>query len=179
MTATRPVLPLTGGCSCGTIRYEITAFPLLLYSCNCTECQTASGSAFALNMPVATPDFHIRQGQPRGWRRPSPSGADVTSWFCGDCGGRLYGERKGRPESVNIRAGTLDDTGWLTPVAHMFMRSAQPWIAQSRILPAADAESHDIGPADFRPLAEKWRAMWPEFFPPNELNRGPRASADP
>ena len=61
----------------------------------------------------------------------------------------------------------VDDTGWLTPVAHMFMRSAQPWIAQSRILPAADAESRDIGPADFRPLAEKWRAMWPEFFPPN------------
>jgi hypothetical protein len=33
-------------------------------------------------------------------------------------------------------------------------------------LPAADAECHEIGPADFRTLAEKWRAMWPEFFPP-------------
>jgi hypothetical protein len=161
MSARRPTLPLTGGCSCGAIRYEITSFPLLLYVCNCTDCQTASGSAFALNMPVATTAFQIWQGQPRGWRHLSPSGADVTSWFCGDCGARIYGSRNSRPESVNLRAGTLDDTGWLAPVAHMFMKSAQPWV-----LPAADAECHEIGPDDFRPLAEKWRATWPEFFLP-------------
>jgi len=53
MRSTRPALPITGGCSCGAIRYEIASFPLLLYTCNCTDCQTASGSAFALNMPVA------------------------------------------------------------------------------------------------------------------------------
>lgn len=159
MNATRPTLPMTGGCSCGAIRYEIASFPLLLYTCNCTECQTASGSAFALNMPVATGDFHILKGEPKGWRRASPSGADVTSWFCGDCGGRIYGERKGRPETINIRAGTLDDTKWLVPVAHMFMRSAQPWIQA-----APNAECHEIGPDDFRPLAKKWRAMWPDFF---------------
>ena len=166
MSARRPALPIAGGCSCGAIRYEIMSFPLLLYTCNCTECQTASGSAFALNMPVAAKDLRIRQGKPLGWRRPSPSGADVTSRFCGDCGGRIYGERAGRPESVNLRAGTLDDTSWLTPVAHMFMRSAQPWVAPW-ISPTADAECHEVGPDDFHPLAKKWRAMWPEFFPPD------------
>ena len=160
MRSTRPSLPMTGGCSCGAIRYEIASFPLLLYTCNCTDCQTASGSAFALNMPILTKDFHVLQGEPKGWRRPSPTGADVTSWFCGDCGGRIYGERAGRPETINIRAGTLDDTTWLVPIAHMFMRSAQSWT-----LPAADAECHVIGPEDFRPLGEKWRAMWPDFFP--------------
>jgi hypothetical protein len=160
MNATKPKLPMTGGCSCGAIRYEIASFPLLLYTCSCTDCQTASGSAFALNMPVATKDFRIQQGKLKGWRRPSPTGADVTSWFCGECGGRIYGERAGRPESINIRAGTLDETKWLVPIAHLFLRSAQPWV-----LPAADAECHEIGPNDFRPLAEKWRAMWPEFLP--------------
>ena len=162
MIATRPVLPMRGGCSCGTIRYEITSFPLLLYTCNCTECQTASGSAFALNMPVATRGFHILSGAAKGWRRSSPSGADVTSWFCGDCGARIYGERAGRPESMNVRAGTLDETGWLNPVAHMFMASAQPWV-----LPANGAECHEMSPPDFRQLAGIWQAKWPEFFPPN------------
>ena len=38
---------------------QITSFPLLLYSCNCTNCQTASGSAFALNMPVLAEDFQF------------------------------------------------------------------------------------------------------------------------
>ena len=62
---------------------------------------------------------------------------------------------------MNVRAGTLDDTSWLKPVAHIFVKSAQPWIK-----PAADAECYDTSPPDFGPLAQKWRVMWPEFFPP-------------
>jgi hypothetical protein len=161
MTVKRPSLPMAGGCSCGAIRYEITSFPQLLYSCNCTNCQTASGSAFALNMPVATENFRVLRGEPKGWHRLSTSGAEVTSWFCGDCGARIYGSRKSRPQSMNLRAGTLDDTGWLIPAGHIFMSSAQPWIQ-----PAAGAACYEMEPPDFRPLAEKWRAMWPEFFPP-------------
>ena len=160
MSAARPVLPMTGGCSCRAIRYEIASLPLLLYTCNCTDCQTASGSAFALNMPVLTKDFRILQGQPKGWRRQSPSGADVTSWFCGECGARLYGERQGRPQIMNLRAGTLDDTSWLTPLAHFYTGSAQAWVQ-----PATGAECHELQPADFSALMIKWRAMWPEFFP--------------
>jgi hypothetical protein len=150
---------MTGGCPCGAIRYQIASFPLLLYTCNCTNCQRASGSAFALNMPVSAGDFHILQGEPKPWRHTSPTGIAVISWFYGDCGGRLYGDRAGRAEIVNVRAGTLDDTAWLVPVAHMFLKSAQPWV-----LPAATAECHEIGPKDFRSAAEAWRAMWPEFF---------------
>ncbi len=164
MDAARPVLPMTGGCACRAIRYEIISFPLLLYGCHCNDCQTISGSAFALNMPVATDGFRIVTGTPKGWRRLSPSGAEVISWFCGDCGARLYGERKGRPESMNVRAGTLDDTAWLVPAAHMFAKSAQPWIRLS-ILPATDAECHEASPPDFRSLTRNWCTMWPEFFP--------------
>jgi hypothetical protein len=111
-------------------------------------------------MPVAADSFRIVQGSPKGWRRPSPSGADVTSWFCAECGGRLYGERKGRPETMNLRAGTLDDTSWLIPVAHLFLRSAQPWVQ-----PADGAECFDLVPQDYIALAKRWRAMWPDFFP--------------
>jgi hypothetical protein len=106
MNATRPALPMSGGCPCGAIRYRIGSFPLLLYTCHCTDCQRGSGSAFALNMPVLARDFRILQGEPKGWRHTSPSGVPVVSWFCGDCGGRIYGERAGRPDSINLRAGT-------------------------------------------------------------------------
>jgi hypothetical protein len=165
MTATRPVLPLTGGCSCGAIRYEITAFPLLLYSCNCSNCQTASGAAFALNMPVTTKSLRIIKGEPKGWHHLSPSGAEVCSWFCGDCGARLYGSRKSRPQSMNLRAGTLDDTDWLVPVVHTFLESGQPWI-RSLVRSAVDVECYETSPPDYEQLGRKWRAMWPEFFPP-------------
>jgi hypothetical protein len=161
MGTTKPSLPMSGGCSCGAIRYEIKSFPLLLYSCNCTNCQRASGSAFALNMPVATKGFRIVKGEPKGWPHLSPSGAEVTTWFCSDCGGRINGSRKSRPDIVTIRAGMLDDTSWLTPVAHMFLKSAQPWVKS-----ADGAECFDENPPDYIPLAKAWRALRPEFFPP-------------
>jgi hypothetical protein len=160
MSVTQPVLPLTGGCPCGAIRYKIASFPLLLYTCNCTNCQRISGSAFALNMPVLARDFHLEQGEPKGWHHTSPTGVAVISWFCAECGGRLYGDRAGRAEIINLRAGTLDDTTWLVPVMHMFIKSAQPWV-----LPADDAECHAMAPADFQSAAAAWRTMWPEFFP--------------
>jgi hypothetical protein len=160
MSSTQPSLPMTGGCPCGAIRYQIASFPLLLYSCNCTDCQKASGSAFALNMPVRARDLRILQGEPKGWHHTSPKGARVTSWFCGDCGGRLYGERAGRAEIANLRAGTLDDTSWLVPAAHFFLRSAQTWVE-----PAAHADCFETQPADFSGLMLAWRAMWPQFSP--------------
>jgi len=79
------------------------------YACNCTDCQTASGSAFALNMPVLAKDFHIPKGAPKPWRHTSPMGIAVISWFCADCGGRIHGDRAGCEQIVNVRAGTLAD----------------------------------------------------------------------
>ncbi|MBT1514528.1 GFA family protein [Bradyrhizobium sp. SRL28] len=104
--------------------YEIASFPLLLYTCNCTDCQRQTGSAFALNMPVRFADFRILKGEPNGWNHTSPNGTAVISRFCGNCGTRLYGERGGRPETISLRAGALDDTSWLVPVAH-FLRAAR------------------------------------------------------
>jgi hypothetical protein len=151
----RPALPLTGGCPCGAIRYEIGAHPLLLYACHCTDCQSRSGSAFALNMPVSAKAFRIVQGTPKGWRRRSPSGVESISWFCGDCGGRINGERPSQAESTIVRAGSLDDTSWLSPEAHFFTRSAQPWVR----LPEG-AACFETAPPDFQTLMQAWRTRW-------------------
>jgi hypothetical protein len=151
----KPAIPMAGGCPCGAVRYEIGAFPLLLYACHCTDCQRECGSAFALNMPVATGSFRILQGVPRAWRRVKPSGVRTASWFCGDCSGRLYGERDSRPASVNVRAGTLDDRSWLVPVAHIFMRSALSWDKVT-----GGAECFETRPEDWRPLTARWRETW-------------------
>ena len=129
MSAKRPTLPMTGGCLCGAIRYEISAFPLLLYTCNCTDCQTSSGSAFALNMPVATKSFRILRGEPKGWRHKSPSGADVTSWFCGECGSALFSRDPNDPEQMSIRLGTFDGDPGIRPSTHSFVAYAARWEA--------------------------------------------------
>jgi hypothetical protein len=113
-------------------------------------------------MPVRTKDFHVLKGEPKAWRHTSPSGVPVISWFCGDCGARLYGERSGRAEIVNVRAGTLDDTSWLVPAAHFFTRSTS---AQAWVQPVAGASCFETQPEGWDELTAAWRAMWPEFFP--------------
>ena len=150
----KPAIPLTGGCPCGAVRYDIGTFPLLLYACHCTNCQRESGSAFAMNMPVATDAFRITQGTPKAWRQLRSSGARTASWFCGDCSGRLYGERDTRPRSVNVRAGSLDDTSWLEPAAHLLMRESQGW-EQIGV-----GECFEGLPDDFRALTARWRRRW-------------------
>jgi hypothetical protein len=154
MKITRPVFPLCGGCPCEGVRFKVTAMPLLVYACHCAECQRWSGSAFSMSMPVASDSFALTRGQPKPWRRVGASGVESTYWFCGDCGGRAYGQRSARPDIIAVRAGTLDDTSWLRPAAHVYMRSAQPWEQLG-----GGAECFEIMPADFWSLAEKWATI--------------------
>jgi hypothetical protein len=150
-----PKLPLSGRCPCDAVGFEITAMPYFVYACHCTECQRWSGSAFSMSMPVAASSFHMRRGAPRPWCRAGASGIRSTYWFCGDCGGRVFGEREGRPDVVVVRAGTLDQTWWLRPIAHVFLRSAQAW---QRI--PNHMECFDEVPKDFSSLGQRWRALY-------------------
>jgi hypothetical protein len=72
-------------------------------------------------------------------------------WFCGDCGGRIYSERESRPEEVGLRAGTVDNTSWLAPVAHIWTRSAQPWVKFSD-----DMLVFDTAPDNYGQLRDAW-----------------------
>jgi hypothetical protein len=112
-------------------------------------------------MPVTASRFRVVKGKPKAWRYTSPKGAAVVSWFCGDCGARIYGERAGRADIVNVRAGTLDDTSWLVPAAHFFTRGTS---AQSWVQPIAQATCFETEPDGWSDLLASWRAMWPEFF---------------
>src|SRR5215472_10171837 len=92
-------LPQTGGCQCGAVRYEITQAPIIVYTCHCTDCQRTTGS-----------------------------GRVSTRWVCPECG--VWVCTAPRPGSTvrNVRGGTLDDTSWLRPTAHIWTRSRQPWV---------------------------------------------------
>lgn len=150
-----PALPLCGGCPCDAVRFAVNAMPLLVYACHCAECQRVSGSAFSLSMPVAAGSFALTRGKPKPWRRIGASGVESTSWFCGDCGGRIFGKSDTRPDVISVRAGTLDDTSWLRPIAHICLRSAQAWQRIPNI-----TECFDILPKDFYSLSEQWQQLW-------------------
>jgi hypothetical protein len=79
-----------GGCQCDEILYELSGSPIPLYRCHCTDCQTASGSAFGMSMWVKKDDFKLTSGTLKSFIRIADSGAKVESFFCDACGVRIY-----------------------------------------------------------------------------------------
>ncbi len=146
-------LPLTGGCQCGGVRYEIRTQPLTLYACHCTECQRQSASAFSLSLVVARDAIVIVAGAPKEWRRVLEGGRAIRCMFCGECGVRLLHNPERNPQVSIVKPGTLDDTSWLKPVGHVWTRSAQSWFD----IPD-DAVNYDAQPPDQSRLIEAWRA---------------------
>ena len=150
-------LPLHGGCQCGRHRYVITVRPLTLYACHCTDCQTQSGSAFGMSMPVPRAGIDADVAALKVWRRQAASGRTVAARCCGDCGTRLFHEPVRNPDIINVKPGTLDDTSWLRPVGHLWLDSAQPWFRL-----ADDALAYPGQPASFEALFARFNAVFGE-----------------
>ena len=136
---------------CGEVRYRVTEEPLTLYACHCTDCQTRSGSAFGLSMWVDRTAIEITAGQAELHAR-TIGGKVRKRRICAQCGTNLFSEPREGSTSAIVRPGTLDDTSWLHPVAHMWTRSAQPWV----VFPAG-AKKYEQQPADFAELVALWR----------------------
>ena len=64
-------IPFTGGCSCGAIRYECTAEPIMMFKCHCRDCQQGTGSGFAPGMLLPRAAFRLTRGQLRYHFTPS------------------------------------------------------------------------------------------------------------
>lgn len=150
-------LPLTGGCQCGAVRYEVRAAPLALYACHCTDCQRQSSSAFGLSMPVPRAALAVT-GTTATYTRVNAAGRTVDGHFCAACGTRLYHAPSRNPAIVNLKPGTLDDARWLRPVAHVWTCSAQA----GTVLPP-DALHYAGQPENFNAIHDAWAKSGPNF----------------
>jgi hypothetical protein len=124
--AARIGLPQHGGCLCGDVRYGLGEDALTLYACHCTDCQTQTGSSFALSMIVRSEALKILHGVPQDCSIGLADGRRKRAKLCGRCSTRLWGPTR-VPGIDVLEPGTLDDTSWLRPVGHIWTRSAQPW----------------------------------------------------
>ena len=121
-------LPLVGGCMCGALRYAVSAAPLMVYNCHCTNCQKIGGGAFHTAATVMEASVRFTAGEPGRVEWAADSGAVRFGWFCNACGTRIANGGVPSNGVLSLRAGTLDDTSWVQPVGDTFTGSAQPWV---------------------------------------------------
>jgi hypothetical protein len=124
--AENPVASAAGGCQCGAVRYTISGRPKQLIVCHCTQCQRRYG-AFGMSLFCDADAVQI-SGSLKLYRKTADSGRFATIGFCPDCGTTITAKPEWKPESLVIRAGTLDDTTSLQPDIHIWTSSKQSWV---------------------------------------------------
>jgi hypothetical protein len=118
-------LPITGGCGCGAVRYEIAA-PLegALY-CHCTRCQRRTGTAASASAYPKAGTVRVVGGEDR-LRSWAPEGG-LAKVFCADCGSGLFASDPESGEIMVVRMGTIDGDPGVRPGVRQFVDSAAVW----------------------------------------------------
>jgi hypothetical protein len=119
-------LPLTGGCLCGGVRFELHAAPDGASYCHCTRCQHRTGTAASANAGVDGNAFQIIQGEDlvKAWRHPD---GGFEKAFCRECGSHLFSRNPDDHSQVGIRLGAFDDDPGVRPSARQFVAYAAVW----------------------------------------------------
>ena len=121
-----------GRCHCGYITIEGEADPEKTTICHCTDCQTGTGSAFRVSVPVSGASLRIT-GQPTTYlKSTAESGQPRAQAFCPRCGSPIYSTTpgEGRQPSYMLRVGILRQRSEFVPRRQIWCRSTQPWVTE-------------------------------------------------
>ena len=130
---------LTGGCSCGAVRYRLRSAPMFVHCCHCKDCQRQTGSAFVLNALIEADRAELISGAPEPVTMPTDSGRPHDIYRCPKCRIAVWSTYGGRPQIRFVRVGTLDDPSALSPDVHIYTRSKLPWVKLPDGVPAFEA----------------------------------------
>ncbi len=125
---------LTGGCLCGSVRYETAAPVTEATFCHCRSCRRASGAHSLPWITVARNGLRWQGVAAPTDYRSSPG---VTRRFCHRCGTPLAYATDSSPATVDLTIGSLDDPAAFAPTDHIWMEDAVAWDRPTDGLPAS------------------------------------------
>ena len=117
-------LPLTGGCLCGGVRFELTEPPVSASWCHCTRCQRRTGTSASIQARFPGGALRVLQGEEL-LREYQPADS-YPKIFCSTCGSSLW-SRSPDGEVVAVRFGAFDSDPGIRPQYHQFVAYAPVW----------------------------------------------------
>ncbi|TMK66513.1 MAG: GFA family protein [Actinobacteria bacterium] len=118
-------VPLTGGCMCGGVRFEIGR-PLGPASyCHCTRCQRRTGTAASAQARVEPGSLRVLQGSELVREYQPPAG--FAKAFCSSCGSALWSRHPDEAEPFSVRLGAFDSDPGVRPGYRQFVAYACAW----------------------------------------------------
>jgi hypothetical protein len=125
MHAQEPDLPITGGCMCGAVRYEVDAPLEAAGYCHCTRCQRRSGTAASVTARARPGSFRVVDGEDRVAVYWPEQGFGKA--FCSTCGSALWSLSPDDPPLVSPRMGTFDGDPGVRPSYRQYVDYAAAW----------------------------------------------------
>jgi len=127
----------SGGCLCGTVKYEITGTPRSFFHCHCLRCRKATGTGHASNVIVLPSSASWTSGEDKLGEFKVPDAARFRSVFCKECGSPLPRIAPDLSLAV-IPAGSLDHVPEISPTDRIFWNSRTSWSCAKGDIPAWD-----------------------------------------
>jgi hypothetical protein len=127
---------LEGGCTCGAVRYRLSATPMFVNCCHCTWCQRETGSGFVINVIIETACLKLTRGESESVLTATESGEGQVIHRCPNCHVALWSHYGELTALAYVRAGTLDEAAAVAPGAFLFTRSKLPWIGLPAAIPS-------------------------------------------
>jgi hypothetical protein len=134
---------IDGTCHCGFITIEGEADPEKTQICHCSDCQTGTGSAFRVSIPVPGAAFKMT-GQPTLYvKTTADSGRPRVQAFCPKCGSPIYSTTPGEGVqlSYTVRVGILRQRDQLMPRRQNWFRSARAWVTDLAVIPKNEKQT--------------------------------------
>jgi hypothetical protein len=132
-------MEITGGCLCKSVRYRITAAPIVTRVCWCRLCQYIGAGSATVNTCFPSAALKVT-GTIRDYRSISDSGNVMHRRFCPECGVHLFSEAEARPHLVFVRTGTLDDPNLAEPAMTIWTSAAPQWACFDPALPQVEGQ---------------------------------------
>jgi len=128
----------TGNCQCGAISYSFNKEKVIsAHHCHCKDCQRATGSGKATILFIPKKYIELN-GDLKFFESKGSSGSHIRRGFCSNCGSGILSYAKEISHIFYVKAGTLNDSSWLTIDSNFFTKSANDWNAPDESIKCFD-----------------------------------------
>ena len=110
-----------GGCLCGGVRYRIDGSCRNIINCHCKNCRRTHGHVAAYTAVDRSALTLLNEQTLQWYHDASP---DTWRGFCNSCGASLFWDARTGSGRISVAAGSLDDSGKLKTIGHVFVSEA-------------------------------------------------------
>jgi hypothetical protein len=123
--------PMTGGCQCGAVRYEVSDEPIVVAVCHCTMCRRANSAPAVAWAMFAQDQVRFVSGAPKHYSSSPPA----RRGFCERCGTQISFTADYIPGLIDLTVGSFDEPARLAPTLHYWDSKRLPWVEFADRLP--------------------------------------------